>query len=47
MCRMQMRDLSMSVNDIHAVLFIKKGKGERGEDIRGDIRDNSRLNMLL
>ncbi len=55
MCRMQMRDLSMSVNDIHAVLFIQERRGEerRGEERRGeerggggDIKDNSRLNML-
>jgi len=37
MCRMQMRDLSMSVNDILAVLFIKKGKGEKRRREDGEI----------
>ncbi len=29
MCRMQMRDLSMSINDIHAVLFIQERRGDK------------------
>lgn len=50
MCRMQMRDLSMSINDIHAVLFIQERRGEERKGEKrgggGDIKDNSRLNML-